>query len=296
MGIPTEPLEEGEKTLEEVVKGEKPEKPKEETKEGKKKDTNGEDKEPKTYETEYRSLQKAVKEERTEKQRLSGEMDGLRRQVFALESLKSELDEHRKSKQAQTEVEEYQKDPGDFLLRKHEELRGQFNQLSGEQQSRRTVETLIQQGTAAVVAYEQAFQSEHSDYPDAAQFLKNWELKEMETLGVPENLRGALLQQKAIAFYADTLQRGADPAKVAYDIATSRGYKPKVAEGKETPAAGSKKAEEQIERLEKGLKAAQSLNKGTKSEEESILKRIEEMNSEEFDAFWKKEIQGKKAY
>ena len=302
MGIPAEVLDDGEKEFDEVVK-ESDKKPDAGEKDAAKKpadkpdtdaDKDGDSDKPKTYEKEYRGTQTALKQERDEKRRLAQELEGLRHQVTGLESLKNELNEHRQAKQAQAEVDEYQKDPAAYLMKNQIEQGGKVEKIAQDLRQASESQQRIQQFQQAVSAHEQAFQSEKPDYLKAVDYLKTWELKDMEAAGIPVEQRQNILRQKATAFAFDMLRRGMDPAKAAYDVAVVRGYK---LEEQKKEDETVQDANKKVEQLEKGLKAAQTLTKGTKSgEESSLLKRIEEMSDPEFDDFWNKEVKTKKSH
>ena len=254
MPIAAELLDEGEKDFDEVIKGEK-----EPAKEPDKKadvEPGKDGEEVKTYEKEYKSTQTALRQEREEKKRLNLEAEELRRQFVGLESLRKELDDHRQEKQRLAQEELYQKDPAAFLRQQNEETRRHVAGMAEVYTKDRAQQSQMEQFRAVVSSHEQAFQAEKPDYLEAVEYVKASELKEMEAMGIPEEQRGAILQQRAAMFAADSLRRGISPAKAAYDIAVHRGYK---------RAEAKQNAGDKIEQLEKGMKAAQTLTKGTKS-------------------------------
>jgi hypothetical protein len=81
------------------------------------------------------------------------------------------------------------------------------------------------------------------------------------------------------------MQQGRNPAEVAYQLAETWGFKPKSEE----------KPDDKIVRLQQGQKASQTLSKKSAPAEESLLKKIEEMDDQEFDKFWNTNVKPKKA-
>lgn len=231
-------------------------------------------------EKKYENSRAALRETR-EKSR--AEIEEARRQVEELAKIKADLEAHRQSVQKKKQEEEWAKDPANYLRRELEETNQRVGQMTEAQQRQMQESQRMQQLSSVVSSHEAAFVGKNPDYHDAVNHLRESRLAEYEMLGYPPEQRIAIVAQEGINLAISALQNGKDPAEVAYSLAAARGYK-RVEPKKEPDKA---KAEEAIDRLEKGAKASKTLSGGSEEVETSLLKQVEEMSPSEFDKFWK---------
>ena len=128
------------------------------------------------------------------------------------------------------------------------------------------------------------FTQSHPDYRDAFQFFMQQRLSEYQALGMTD--QNQLVQQfnaESIAISKTALQRGINPGQAVYDLAKLRGYVK--SDGQQSGL--EKEVNRQMDQLEKGGKAAQTLSGGGSAHKGDLtLADIENMDDAAFDALW----------
>lgn len=248
-----------------------------------------EDKPDKDYKELYENLRKGIKEERTEKSQLKREIEDMRSKFSSLETMKSEIEDYRRSKKEEAALKEYQENPAAFLLKRQDELSSKLEGLTKEQQEQHEAQARLQTFESLVRTQAQAYAKENPAYNDAVQFVMNRRFHEYDILGIDPEVREAYFHNESIQLSNQALQQGKNPAEVVYKLAETWGFKPQHVEAKKETST------EKVEKLEKGLQAAKTLSKGSSPEEESsFLKKIDDMDDDEFENFWEENVRGKK--
>jgi len=109
------------------------------------------------------------------------------------------------------------------------EITAYKQQRAQEEQKQRIIQ--------AAGAAEQQFMAEAPDYPDALNHLRAARVAELQMFGLTEAQARAKVGQEEIQLAAQALQRGQNPAKLAYDWAKQRGYAKKAPEPAPEPPA-----------------------------------------------------------
>jgi hypothetical protein len=101
-----------------------------------------------------------------------------------------------------------------------EQRQAQAYERQQAETQQRAVQTIVQQ----MNEHEADFRSEHPDYDDAVNHLRQSRLSELTAFGLSPDEANAALQQDFLNVVATALQRGRDPAQAAYDLARQRGF------------------------------------------------------------------------
>lgn len=227
-------------------------------------------------ETKYNNVRAALKEERQEKAALKRQLDELGERSRQFDSIRHELEEHRRKVKEAEEKARFEENPAEYLKTQVETLNERQQQLL-EESTRANQEYIKQaQFMQSVQSQTAAFAKETADYVDAFSFIHDRRLKEYEVLGVPAEEWEGRFNQESIDFAGHAMRQGKNPAEMVYKMAGAWGY---------TKSQQKPKAETEIERLQAGQAAAATLSKGGAGEE-SVLKRIEEMSDKEFEDYW----------
>jgi len=238
-----------------------------------------------SIEEKYNNLQAALREEREEKKRIRQEVEQTRQSLAQLEALRAELDDRRKQAQSEKLKQEYESNPAEFLKKQNEELAQRFDRMTAEQQHAAQAMMQRQQFETAVSSQVSSYKQSNPNYLPALEYARDRRFAEYEALGVPAAQRAQLFEQESYQLAMTAMQQGRNPAEVAYQLAETWGFKPKAEE----------KGEDKVVRLQQGAKAAKTLSRNTSSAEDSLLKKVEEMDDAEFDRFWNDQVKPKKA-
>ena len=191
----------------------------------------------------------ALHEERQRRQELQRELEETRRRTERIEQTWQDIQSRLTAQQlAQQEAQlraeqerqlqenpppKWEEDPAGFLrwqaeqnakaLAEQQRVIEEFRQQQLQQSQQ---ELARQQFTAQVVSQEARFRSEHPDYDQAVNFIKQRRDQELSTWGITDPVRRAEIVQQEIVFLAsNALQSGANPAEKAYDMAQRFGYR-----------------------------------------------------------------------
>jgi hypothetical protein len=122
-------------------------------------------------------------------------------------------------------------------------------------------------------------QSKAPDFKEAYAFLNNSYLKELTESGFTREEASRLLVENETAIVGKAYQIGINPAERMYNLAKLRGY--------QNDSNNSKKVEQKLNQLEKGVKESRSLNApGGKSEGGPLtLEQLSHLSDDELDEF-----------
>src|SRR3990167_3342492 len=117
-----------------------------------------------SFEDKYENSKKALREAR---ELHRAELESARKRFGDFDTLKQQLDAYRKEKQTQTEAEQYQADPANFLLKKITDVDAKLGtaqeQFTQQQEAQRQTQMIV----SAVQQHETKFLTEAPDYYDA---------------------------------------------------------------------------------------------------------------------------------
>jgi hypothetical protein len=131
-----------------------------------------------------------------------------------------------------------------------------------------------QQITQAAIAAETAFKRSAPDYDQAIEHLVKARASELQALGYQGNQILQVMQQERAAVLEQSLRSGRNPAETLYQLSKVRGYTPKAAE---TPA------EQRMEMLKAGSKAASGIDNVAGRQTKTIgIQSLIEMDDDEF--------------
>lgn len=234
----------------------------------------------------------ALHEERMKRKELAMELKETQASVKQFESLREELMEIRRAKQAETQAQMKQKfdeDPVSALKEQQEQIAGEVTKLRSEQEQGRErlqQQTAQQQHIQELYRTTQTMAAEYAkanpDYQQSLDFVMAQWSKQAAVLGYtnPQEIENALTGQ-ALALSKHAIDRGQNPAQVVHELARAWGFSPKAEKTKET-------VDDTMARLEKGQQAAKSLasSPGQAADSGLSLKDIENMSDDAFDKMW----------
>lgn len=232
----------------------------------------------------------ALHEERMRRKELAEELRKTQDKVGQFESLKEELMEIRRQKQAEAAAltaKRFEEDPVGAIKEQQDKIVneiGQFKQQQ-EQQAKSTQEQQAQLArqneifnTTQTMAREYA--QENADYPQALEYVMGAWAKQAQAMGYnnPRELDAVLMNQ-SMALAQHAISRGQNPAAVIHEMAKGWGFKVEAPKPSVTDA---------IDKLEKGQQAAKSNSSTTGQARggELSLKDIEDMSDTDFDKLW----------
>lgn len=127
----------------------------------------------------------------------------------------------------------------------------------------------------------QEFAKTNADFYEAYKYIVGEKTKEYLALGYNQQEADSLLIEDEFAMAAKAYQDKANPAERIYKLATARGY---------TPTPTSKAPPKDLANVKKGLDNSKSLKSGggELGEKDQGLGDIDNMNFQEFDAYWEK--------
>lgn len=145
-------------------------------------------------------------------------------------------------------------------------------QMEQRAQAQEGARRLAQWGQAQA----QEFRRDNPHFDEAYNFIRTMRANELQELGyVGDELLGALWQDEMMIF--DRAYRaGRNPAEIAFNLAQKAGWKPRQEEKQA-------EAEQKIETMQKGTKAAGSLGGGGGDPGQPTAEQIAAMSDEEFE-------------
>lgn len=230
----------------------------------------------------------ALHEERMLRKEYSNKLKETEAKLSQFETLREELLEIRRQKQAEAS-KKFEEDPVGALKERTDQLNAELSSVKQAQEEGKklTAQQVEQQKQMQELWNETQKQTaeyakEHEDYKDAVDFVMGQWARQAQVLGYTsqQQLDNALTAQ-AMAMAKHAMDRGQNPGQVVHELAKAWGFSPKKAE---TPKPT---VEETINKLEKGQQAAKSLSSGGQpASGELSLKDIEDMSDQDFDKLW----------
>lgn len=227
----------------------------------------------------------ALHEARAEQKRLREQLEERASRMEAMEKRFMQLMERvAPEKPAQVQDPDVEADPIAALKALQAQTR-QREQREREQQQHHAAATAFQ---TKVAAREVEFAKEVPDYGEAVQHLASVITQTFRAMGQPEHELPQAVQGYLASIAQGAVNRGADPARAAYEIAKTVGYAGKKAEPKveEKPKADP---DAKVDNIAKGQQAAKSLSSGNGAQEPPLtLEALAEMDDDDFDKNWDK--------
>ena len=214
----------------------------------------------------------ALNETRAQLRHSQDEVNNLKTQVNQLMYLRDELERQR---QSQTEEQEFNSDPLGSIQKQVKSLQEQISTQHQTEQTQAQQQQQEQQFFQAIAAQVNEFRQTSPDYDDALNFVLNSRRDELLAMGVDENAANMRIGQEAQEISMNAFQSGQNPAKVVYQMAKLRGFKP------EPP-------KKNLETIKKGQQASSSLSgaSGSADEGDISLAGMDQWSDDEFDKFW----------
>jgi hypothetical protein len=214
-----------------------------------------------------------------------------------LDKIQQQLDIEAQQRQQQLQAQQqeheelaFEDDPSTFLKQQNEKVQEQLSTIQQQTQQ----QALNAQIEAQAAGMTQQFASQQPDYPDAFAYMRDRRFKEYEAQRVPQEQWQAAWDNEAWSFTINQMNKGNNPAEIAYNMAKVYGYQPTG----QTSAGNAinNPAETKIAQLEKGQQAAKSLSEDSAPEETvEGEKPIAEMTNAEFEKYFAKvEAQARK--
>lgn len=242
----------------------------------------------------------ALQEERTRRQTAETQIQSMQQQQQAMEQRFQQMMElMRQPQQPQQpqpeapQIPAFIDDPEGHVNALREQFAKQVEQL--QQQNQQLMEArqqndAVQQLAVQSATYEQAFQAQTPDYPQAVDFFAQAKAREYAALGAnPLQIQQQIRMDVARIAHL-SIQQGKNPAQQMYALATALGYTkaapvaPKLGV-KPPPQALPPKAPTSLSTVEASVK-------GVDEEGETSLEAVAHMSDAEFDKFWAKMARG----
>lgn len=218
-----------------------------------------------------------LQEERGKRHELENEIRALREQTQQFGSLRSELEEWRKSRREREAppADEYESDPIGYLKKRITE----HDNLLSEEIARRTndyqrnteSDRLVRESSRQVDDWRRS----NPDYDDAFHYLVGKWTDEFRAMGLAPSEVANALDNQAMSIMQYASSRRSNPAEMVHKIAAARGF-----------TAHSENDQPQSE-----YPTHRRLSRGTDNFEN--LKAIENMSDSEFDKLWSRMSQEK---
>lgn len=204
------------------------------------------------------------------------EIAELRGQNKKYEGMYEEVQAWRKSQQQGQDTDKFNADPLGSIRDDIQSLKTSQEQRDQQAQEQTQATENENQLLSQVQSYVTEFTKNNTDYQDALTHVLDSRAQELRMMGTPEAQIQQALQQESMGLAQNAIATGGNPAEVVYNLAKLRGYTPSA-----KPAA--------LDQIEKGQQASTTLPSGA-NEGPSLLD-VEQMSDEEFDEYWKKEIE-----
>jgi len=223
----------------------------------------------KTEDTPKRVPLSELMDERGKRQALQAQLEETNSRMGKYDTLWERLEaaEAAKAEEAKPQAPDYEEDPVGNLKHQQEQITEQMAEnakATQEQQQQAQQSQRYQQMQSAVAMSEQTFASENDDYYEAVNHLRGVMRQQMEPMmaaqGITDPTRiGQILQQQEANAAMQWLQSGVNPAEYAYNYAKTVGYQ---RVDKSVDKSDVSRGTEELDRAEKGLKAAKGSGSG----------------------------------
>lgn len=236
------------------------------------------------------------KETQAELRRTQDEVAGMRERMKLLDKLEARLSERQSKEQQAAAEEEFEADPIGHLRSKQAAMEAKLAEQEQHETQVKEHQALIQRMQQDVATRVRDFMKETPDYQEAFQHLMAMRFREYQAMGVesPQELTERF-EQYSMQLAIEAMKRGKNPGELVYELAKSQGYKKaeptaETDTGKEEAAAS---LEAQLDKLERGGKAARSVSNGGSpvNAKKLSLADIDNMSDADIDALWD-EMQG----
>jgi len=260
----------------------------------------GEEKPPKGY-----VRHEALSEARHINSELRDALLATQSKLAQVESLREELREWKASQNKQSDAERaaaeqeaYDNDPVGFMKSKTDAMEAELRKLRDEgklteEQQQQALEQQRQMAalTMQIATQVNEFKQTTPDYEDAFNFLFEARLKEYAALGITNPAQvNQTFSQESYALAQAAMANKRNPGEAVYALAQARGYVKKdttAATDEATQSGKNDTLTQQLDKLENGQKAAQTLSGGgARNKGEVTLSDIEQMSEAEEDAFF----------
>lgn len=254
-----------------------------------------ESKEPQKEEEQKLVPLEALHESRAINRELRDQMAEMQTKFGKLEGLKEQLTEFRESQktgsaeaQRLADEERFKDDPVGFMKDRTEKLEKELSGITKKQDltEKQQEEANEQQQKFLALQRDIASQVDEfrqtvPDYQEAFKYLMEARVKEYQAMGIKDqNTIAQMFNQESLSLAAVAMQNKQNPGEVVYNLAKTRGYE-------KTDEKQDKAVEKQLDKLEKGQKASQTLSGGGVSPKGDLsLSEIDQMSDAEFDALW----------
>lgn len=229
-------------------------------------------------------LGKALKEEREYRRQLQTDKANMERTLQQILARVPTAQQPQPNGQQQPQnVPSYDQDPIGYLKAQNEQLAKHVEALSGHAQQRTQADQQQQFYSDVMSRYEASrsqFARQTPDYAEADAWLRQSRDQELEALGMDDPAeRKAMIERDEGFFAYRALATGKNPAEQFYRLAQQRGFKAKTAQP----------AENNLDRLARGQKAAASLGATRNApggKPELTLEYLSTLQGADFDKAW----------
>lgn len=221
----------------------------------------------------------ALHEARQEQRELKARLQEYEQKLATVDQLKQDMLSLREKKE-EIKPPDPNEDPlgyTHFQIQEQKTKIAEFENWKRQQTELYETQRKQQEIITHVASNEQEFAKTNNDYWDAASFLKDVRTKELAIYGITDpQMVSREIAQNTFALSQYAMQKGKNPAEIAYNLAKQYGYK-------------AKTIDNTLQTIEQGQKeASKSLSSGGKTEGNLTAESLLELNDSEFDAAWDK--------
>lgn len=242
---------------------------------------------PSSDERHQQSYKVALKEERQLRQQMQQELQEQREAAKKMSEAFSKLVEAADPSKQQPPIPSFEEDPIGHLNAKLEMANQRIEGLSKTEQQiirDRTEQQESQQFMSRYQAKAAEFARLQPDFVPAYQHLVKELHQDYMAQGLTETEANQRLLRDELALADQQMKSNRNPAEVMYELAKRRGYVPANAQRADQPKDDLRKKVDNLERMERGIKASRSINsKGVSPNSRLTLEEIADLNDDDFD-------------
>jgi chromosome segregation ATPase len=174
----------------------------------------------------------ALNESRAQQRQLQNEVNAMREQLQVVDTLKAELDAHRKGQVDVAAEQEFNNDPLGSLQKSVKGLEEKITNTSVEQQQREQQMAQEQEMVQNIASQVNQFKQQQPDYDLALNHIMSQQAQELQMMGATEQQISEALAQSAQQIALNALNSGQNPGEMVYNLAKLRGYQAQEPEAK----------------------------------------------------------------
>lgn len=228
----------------------------------------------------YKSM---AESERVRRKEIQKQIDAIKQENEQLKTTFNRILSKAQEQAEQANIPSFETDPIGALKYENQKLQNKVNELDQNNLQSKQEKDIQNRQTQFINEYRakaNEFKRSTPDFDDAYNFLLENRMQEFEMAGFTPEQATQLVHEDEAAIAANHLAKGSNPADAIYKLAKLRGYRGKNAVNPQDQLQAN---QQKILNLEKGLKAAKSVNAGgSNAKDVYSLEAIAAMDDDEF--------------